>query len=64
MTSPARRHFERVSAALAAADAGETPMQGEAYELMQAALFEDYRLLKSTQSMERKAEIKREIVVV
>ncbi|MGO2242736.1 MAG: phage terminase small subunit [Halomonas sp.] len=62
MTSPARRHFERVSAAQAAADAGETPMQGEAYELMQAALFEDYRLLKSTQSMERKAEIKREIL--
>ena len=62
MTSPARRHFERVSAALAAADAGEAPMQGEAYELMQAALFEDYRLLKSTQSMERKAEIKREIL--
>lgn len=62
MTSPARRHFERVSAAIAAADAGEAPMQGEAYELMQAALFEDYRLLKSTQSMERKAEIKREIL--
>lgn len=62
MTSPARRHFERVSAALAAADAGEAPMQGEAYELMQAALYEDYRLLKSTQSMERKAEIKREIL--
>ena len=62
MTSPARRHFERVSAALAAADAGEAPMQGEAYELMQAALFEDYRLLKSTQSMERKAEIKRELL--
>lgn len=62
MTSPARRHFERVSAAQAAADAGEAPMQGEAFELMQAALFEDYRLLKSTQSMERKAEIKREIL--
>lgn len=62
MTSPARRHFERVSAAQAAADAGDQPMQGDAYELMQAALFEDYRRLKSTQSMERKAEIKREIL--
>ncbi|MBY5930776.1 terminase [Halomonas sp. DP8Y7-3] len=62
MTSPARRHFQRVSAAKAAGDAGETPMQGPAYELMQAALFEDYRRLKSTQSMERKAEIKREIL--
>ncbi|KAA0011204.1 terminase [Billgrantia pellis] len=62
MTSPARRHFQRVTAALAAADAGEQPMQGDAYELMQAALFEDYRRLKATQSMERKAEIKREIL--
>ncbi|SES09539.1 Phage small terminase subunit [Vreelandella subterranea] len=62
MTSPARRHFERVSAAQAAADAGDAPMQGEAYELMQAALLEDYRRLKATQSMEKKAEIKREIL--
>ncbi|QNU62242.1 phage terminase small subunit [Vreelandella titanicae] len=62
MTSPARRHYERVSAALAAADAGEAPMQGEAFELMQAALFEDYRRLKATQSIERKIEIKREIL--
>lgn len=62
MTSPARRHFERVSAAIAAADAGEAPMQGEAFELMQAALFEDYRRLKATQSIERKIEIKREIL--
>lgn len=62
MSTLARRHYARVTAALAAADAGETPMQGEAHELMQAALFEDYRRLKSTQSMERKAEIKREIL--
>nr|WP_300309213.1 phage terminase small subunit [Halomonas sp.] len=62
MTSPARRHFQRVSAVRAADDAGEAPMQGDAYELMLAALFEDYRRLKSTQSMERKAEIKREIL--
>lgn len=62
MLSPARRHYQRVTAALAAADAGDQPMQGEAYELMQAALFEDYRRLKATQSMERKAEIKREIL--
>ena len=37
-------------------------MQGEAFELMQAALFEDYRRLKATQSIERKIEIKREIL--
>lgn len=62
MTSPARRHFQRVSAAQAAEAAGDAPMQGDAYQLMQAALFEDYRRLKSVQSMERKAEIKREIL--
>ncbi|WP_417329579.1 phage terminase small subunit [Halomonas cupida] len=62
MTSPARRHYQRISVAQAAGDAGETTMQGPAYELMQAALFEDYRRLKSTQSMERRAEIKREIL--
>lgn len=62
MSTLARRHFQRVTAAQAAADAGDQPMRGDAYELMQAALFEDYRRLKSTQSMERKAEIKREIL--
>ena len=62
MVSSIRKHFERVTAAKAAVNAGESPMQGEAYELMQAALFEDYRRLKATQSMERKAEIKREIL--
>ncbi|WP_431026192.1 phage terminase small subunit [Halomonas sp. H5] len=62
MTSLARRHFQRVSAAQAAEASGDAPMQGDAYQLMQAALFEDYRRLKSTQSMERKAEIKREIL--
>lgn len=62
MTSLARRHFQRVSAAQAAEASGDAPMQGDAYQLMQAALFDDYRRLKSTQSMERKAEIKREIL--
>lgn len=62
MTSPARRHYISVTAALAAGAAGEAPMHGDAYELMQAALFEDYRRLKSTQSMERKAELKREML--
>jgi tetratricopeptide (TPR) repeat protein len=62
MTSLARRHFQRVSAAQAAEASGDAPMQGDAYQLMQAALFEDYRRLKATQSMERKAEIKREIL--
>lgn len=62
MVSSIRRHFERVSAAQAAADAGEAPMQGAEYELKMAQYFEDYRRLKSIQSVERKIEVKREIL--
>ncbi|OHV11210.1 phage terminase small subunit [Kushneria phosphatilytica] len=62
MTSLARRHFQRVSAAQAAEDAGNQPMHGDAFELMQAQLFEDYRRLKSIHSVERKIEVKRELL--
>ncbi|WP_110709185.1 phage terminase small subunit [Salinicola sp. CR57] len=62
MVSSIRRHYERVTAAKAAADAGDQPMHGEAFELMKAQLFEDYRRLKSIQSVERKIEVKREIL--
>lgn len=62
MTSSIRKHFERVTAAQAAADAGDAPMRGDAFDLMQAQLFEDYRRLKSIQSVERKIEVKREIL--
>lgn len=62
MVSSIRKHFERVTAAQAAADAGNAPMRGDAFDLMQAQLFEDYRRLKSIQSVERKIEVKREIL--
>ncbi|MGQ7242833.1 phage terminase small subunit [Salinicola sp. V024] len=62
MASSIRKHYERVTAAKAAGDAGQAPMHGEAFELMQAQLFEDYRRLKSIQSVERKIEVKREIL--
>lgn len=62
MASSIRRHFERVSAAQAAREAGDAPMQGDEYHLMQAKLFEDYRRLKSVKSVERKVAIKREIL--
>ncbi|MCT8469464.1 terminase [Chromohalobacter canadensis] len=62
MVSSIRRHYERVSAAQAARDAGDAPMQGDEYHFMQAKLFEDYRRLKSVQSIERKVAIKREIL--
>ncbi|HDR9024810.1 TPA: terminase [Burkholderia vietnamiensis] len=60
MTSPARRHFQRVSASLASASAGagET-MVGSAYELMLAKLAQDRRRLKSIASIQRKIEVKR-----
>lgn len=60
MTSPARRHFQRVSAKLASASAGagET-MVGSAYELMLAKLAIDKRRLKEIKSIARKIEVKR-----
>ncbi|MGH8077918.1 MAG: phage terminase small subunit [Lysobacter sp.] len=56
-----RRHFQRVSAAQAAAatDAG-APINASAYELVLAQLAEDRRRLKAVQSIERKIEIKRQ----
>ncbi|WP_110687030.1 phage terminase small subunit [Salinicola aestuarinus] len=62
MASSIRKHFERVSAAQAAADAGDQPMNGDEYELKLAQYLEDYRRLKSIQSVERKIEVKREIL--
>ncbi|WP_445620673.1 phage terminase small subunit [Kushneria sp. Sum13] len=62
MVSSLRKHYERITAAQAAANAGDQVMHGDAYHLMHAQLFEDYRRLKSVQSVERKIEIKREIL--
>jgi tetratricopeptide (TPR) repeat protein len=62
MTSPARRHFQRVTAAREAAGAGSEPMTGDTYQLMQASLMEDRRRLKDIQSIERKIEVKRELL--
>lgn len=65
MTSPARRHFLRTVAEQSAARAGSSgdSMAGHsAYELMLAALIEDRRRLKAIQSIERKIEVKRELL--
>ncbi|SEK13011.1 phage terminase small subunit [Paraburkholderia diazotrophica] len=60
MTSPAQRHFQRVSASLASASAGEgETMVGSAYELMLAKLAIDRRRLKDIKSIARKIEVKR-----
>lgn len=61
MRSPAQRHYERVSAELAAASAapGESLAGASAYELMLAKLATDRRRLKAIQSIERKIDVKR-----
>jgi tetratricopeptide (TPR) repeat protein len=67
--SPARRHFERTMAAQQSASAAEAAApgtKGEAsgnqYELMKAALIEDRRRLHDIQSIQRKIELKKELL--
>lgn len=64
MTTPAQRHFNRTTAALAAAAAnpGESMEGSTAYELMLAKLYDDKRRLKEIQSIQRKIEVKREVL--
>jgi len=63
MKSPARKHFEQVSAAKAAGTAtpGEQ-QQGEQYELHARALYEARRTLKTIKSIQAKIEKKRELL--
>lgn len=64
MTSPARNHFLRASAALAAqAQQDASPLRhATGHELMLAQLAEHKRQLKAVQSIERKAELKRKLL--
>lgn len=64
MTSPARAHFQRASAARIAEAAGPgQSLEGlSQYELMLAMLARHSRRLKQVQSNERKAEVKREVL--
>lgn len=64
MATPAERRFIQASAqaAAAAAEPGETLAGSSAYELMLAKLYTDRRRLKEIQSVERKIEVKREIL--
>jgi Phage small terminase subunit. len=64
MSSPARKHFERRTAALTAAEnSGEerAPLNANQYELMLGKLAEDKRRLHAIQSMEKKAQLKAEL---
>lgn len=64
MTSPAQRRYHQVVAAQAAAAAvpGEALSGSNAYELMLAKLYDDKRRLKEIQSIERKIDVKREVL--
>lgn len=63
MVSPAKAHFLRRSAASAATESpAQTQTTGNAYELMLHKLAEDRRRLKDVQSIERKADVKRELL--
>lgn len=62
MSTPARKHFERVSAAQSKAAEAETPRDANGYELMLHKLAEDKRRLKGMQSLEQRAQVKRELL--
>lgn len=65
MTNPCRHHFQRVTAAIAAAAvAGPAlTMEGSTvYELHLAKLQQDYLRLKQVQSIEGRAELKRQLL--
>lgn len=63
MTSPARKHYQQVTAAKAAGAATPGQQQaGEQYELHAAALWEARRTLKSIKSIQAKIEKKRELL--
>lgn len=65
MTSPARLHFERVSAAEAsasAAAAGDEVMSGSAHELMLYKLAQDKLRLKAIESITSKIAVKVELL--
>ncbi|WP_413615761.1 phage terminase small subunit [Halomonas cupida] len=61
--SPARRHFQRITAAQAAGDAQPgKPQTGQQYELFATALWEARQALKGIKSVEAKVARKRELL--
>lgn len=62
MSSPARKHFQRTSAASSQAAEATGPRDANGYELMLMKLAQDKRRLHDIQSMEKKAEVKRELL--
>ena len=62
MSSPARKHFQRISATTSQAAESESPRDANGYELMLYKLAQDKRRLHDIQSMETRAEVKRELL--
>lgn len=63
MTSPARRHFQMMTARLAAEKSeGHSVMTGSAYDLMLAKLNTDRVRLKGVKSVVAKVEVKRKLL--
>lgn len=63
MLSPARKHFQRVTAAKAAGTARPNePQTGEQFEIFAAALWEARRTLKTIKSTQAKVDKKREML--
>lgn len=62
MVSPARKHFQKATAAREAAATTPSRPQGDSYELHLAAIIEDTRRLHDIQSIERKIEAKRSLL--
>lgn len=64
ITTPAQRHFIQAMAAKASAvtEPGQAPAGSSQYELMLAKLDTDRRRLKEIQSIERKIDVKREVL--
>lgn len=62
MLSPAQRHMMRVSAAMTAQRDDDPLRHANGYEQMLFRLAADKRTLKQVRSMERKAEIKRDLL--
>jgi hypothetical protein len=61
--SPAQQHFQRTVAAKAAASAGQSePIAGSDYQLIFAKLVSDKQRLKQIQSVQRKIDVKREML--
>ena len=62
MSTPAMRRYQKMEAVQAAEQTDSGPLIGSAYEMQLAKLYDDKRRLKEIQSIERKIDVKREVL--